>query len=437
MTTTGHLDRAYDALNPDHARAYRLLGVLPFAADIDTAMLAAACPATPGQAEDALRALHDADLLGHGDHHPVRGQTYRMTDAVWAHAHDHAGLGDTDDGEDEAVRRLLDWYLTVCTTVERRLTPSHRADLARTYLFPPDPELVPVFTSDEAALSWIDAQHPNLMEGIRTAAASGLHATAWQLVHAIWPWWHLIANYPLWFEAHHLGIAAAQADADSLAEQELTNTLAVGLRNNHRHDEAIEMFARVLAMATAAGDPRGRAQALHELGTTHHGAGRLDQATPFLHQARELRAMLGYRRGVALTMIVQGLVALDRHDTDTALELLAAARSLLLEEGDPFDAARALAWLGHVHALRDNHDRGDEYVERAQSEFRTAGSPRWIARTEEMRGQNAEHRGDVCRARHHYQQAADLYADRPLDLERVTARLNNLPPAHRAPDTVG
>jgi tetratricopeptide (TPR) repeat protein len=411
------LDSAYKALPPSAARVYRLSASLP-ALDIDPDMIAAACVIPREQAVTLLETLAAAHQLEERGHLPGRtGPAYRFHDAVRDHARAHE-----DEGRREAVRRLLDWYLVCATDAERRLTPSHcRLDRDYVYLT----EQIP-FTDDAGAGAWLDAQHHNLMQGVRHAEAAGIDAMVWQLVHAMWPWWRSHHHYALWEEAHAMAVRAASRCGAREAERVLRNTWGIALRSSGRHRDAIDCFSQVLALADAADDQRMQAQALFELGVTHHAVGNAGDAEPLLLRAREMRLDQGDRRGAALAEIILGCIRMDARTTSRSHGPL-HRRALGPGRLRPLRRRPRLAWLGRAHALLGDYPEAVRLLNQARTEFEETDSPRWIARTLEMLGHTAQEQGDSAHASQYYTAALERYDQiNPHDAERVRQCLDQL-----------
>ncbi|MFE8910908.1 hypothetical protein [Streptomyces globisporus] len=444
IAVTSSLHVAYAGLPPAAARFYRSLGSLSFTPDIDTALAAALADLTAQNAEHQLQALHEAGLLTmKSESDPVRGTVYTLHDEAHAHARDRAEDVATDGERGERTRRVLDYLLHTLTAAERELTPEHRR-LARTYRYPP-PWPAP-FTDAAGATTWLHAYAEHFLPAVRTAAATALHATTWQLTHALWCWLRLSHDYAAWSESHALAADAARADGNVLAQCEILGTWGIGLRNEHRYDEAIEKFTNVLDLAHDIGDQRGAALALHEIGTTHLAAARRDLAGQFLDEARQLRHDLAetaedpderrtHRRSVALTDISLGELALALCRGEEAVARLTTARDTLLDIPDPLDAARALAYRGRAHAFIRDFQTAEAEGRRAVEECTALGTSRWTARSTEMLGRTVLEASRHAEARSLLQQARDLFAPiSPADAERVDVVLHPLgstPPPER------
>ncbi|MET8605665.1 NB-ARC domain-containing protein [Streptomyces rubiginosohelvolus] len=441
IAVTSSLDLAYAALPPAPAGLYRCLGLLALTADVDSALAAAVADLPPHTAERELRALCEAGLLTvRVEADPVRGTVYTLHDETRAHARRRAEDMATDGEPEERLRRGLDYLLHTLTAAERILTPEHRR-LARTYRYPPAGP-VP-FTDTDGATAWLTAYGEHFLPAVRTAAAAGLHATTWQLTHALWCWLRLVHDYAAWAESHALALDAARTDGDALAQREILNTWGIGLRGDRHYDAAIETFTEVLTLARAAQDHRGAAQALHEIGTTHLAAGRCDLAGQFLGEARQLRHDLAvaaqdpaerraHRRSVALTDISLGELALARCQGEEAVARLTTARNALLDLPDPLDAARALAYRGRAHALSRDFPTAEADGLRAIEECTALETPRWRARSTELLGRTVLEAGRISDGHSLLQQARDLFApsNRP-EAERIDAflrRITTTPP---------
>ncbi|MFE3249367.1 tetratricopeptide repeat protein [Streptomyces sp. NPDC059209] len=415
------LDESYAALSDETAGGYRRLG-LPPVAEWSAAVAAAACGFTVEEAERLLDELIEVNLV-----EELGPDRYRFHDLVRLHAAQLATAHDPTDAREDTVRRVVDWYLAAATAAEALLSPSHRT-LRRDYAGTPTG--VPRFEDTLTALAWLDTERLHLMALLRAAVDRGWDATAWQLVDAAQPLFLRLRPYDLWVEAHRIGVAAAERAGHPEGVSRMLTTGGAGLRNCGRYEEAIDWFTRALEDARREGDRRVEAQALHGLGQSHRLAGRLERAASLFTEALALREEIGYGRGAALTRLCLGDIALTSGETTKAVALLTRARDALLAVPDPYDAARALAFLGRAHAAggAGGFATAERLLRLALSEFVATGSVHWQGRVLEMLGETAEDRGDAYRARDWYEQSLARYAPvSPSDARRLGERL-------RAPD---
>ncbi|MEU1669681.1 tetratricopeptide repeat protein [Streptomyces sparsogenes] len=447
------LDGSYAVLDEEAARLYRRLGLLPMPV-FDTCVAAAACAVSPEEADRALDALVEANLL-----EDIGPDTFRFHDLVRLHARERATADESERTREETLRRVVDWHLATATEAQRRLTPA-QAVLERDHVPPGLP--VP-FDDDAGALAWLDAHRTGLMAAARCAAEHGWDGRAWQLVDAMWPLFLRLRPYDLWIEAHELGLSAARRAGHPAAERQMLNSGAIGLRGAGRTADAISWYERSLAAARAAGDARDEGQALHGLGGCWRDAGRPREAVRHLEAAIEVWERCGYPRGAALARIILGEIALDaapgsdpgvapESDLDAgggadlgarpddapgpasgaraaerAARYFERAHAGLLAVGDPYGAAPAQAFLGYAHALAGAYETGQAELERAERTFAEAGARHWQARALELSGRAAQAHGDPETARRRYEDSLALYtAVGSRDADRLRQRLDGL-----------
>lgn len=405
------LDASYAVLRPEAARMYRALGILPLP-DFDSRTAAAACAVSLEWAEQRLDELVEANVL-----EDIGADVFRFHDLVRIHAQDRATATDSEADRERTLRRVADWYLQTATAAQSRITPA-QFTLPRTYAHPSS--LSAPFTDDRGALGWLHDRRTHLMTFLRLAVERGWHATAWQLVDAMWPLFLRLRHYDLWLEAHRIGLEAARSHGHCEAERQMLNSGAIGLSAARLTDEAIEWYSASLSAAGKAGDARDEGQALLGLGGCHYDAGRFVEAVAYLNRAVTIWEGCGYPRGVALARIVLGEVALAEHDPERAVTCFARARQGLLAVADPHDAARALAFLGRARARTGEQATGTAQMEEALAVFTASGAVHWQARTLEMLSDTARERGEDPSAQEFHARALALYeTTSPPDARRL------------------
>lgn len=415
------LDDSYRTLSAGTARGYRRLGLLPVG-DFGPLLAAAACSLSVEQAERVLDELIEVNLI-----EELGPERWRFHDLVRLHAAQRASAEEGPGAREETVIRTIDWYLHTATEARALLSPTHRR-LRRDYAYEPAGLPAP-FDSAEGALRWLDTERLHLMTALRAAVEHGRSAAVWQLADSMQPLFLRLRPYDLWIEAHRHGLAAARRAGHPEGESRMLTTGGSGLYNAGHYDEAVKWFTQALDGARRAADRRAEAQALHGLGQSHRLAGRLDRATGHFNEALALREEIGYVRGAALTRLCLGDIALATGDPHRAVVLLTRARSDLLAVPDPYDAARALAFLGRARAAEGTAEFAatDRQLLLALAEFAAAGSVHWQGRVLEMLGECAEDRGDHRAAAEWYGQSLARYAPvSPGDTRRLQERLRAL-----------
>ena len=115
-------DLSYRALEPDHQRFFRRLGVSP-CARFSLPAAAALDGCTLAEAEKALATLLDCHLLARDP-----GGQFRFHDLIRGYAAVRAARDDPEAEQRQAVGRLLDYYLHTADQADRVLHPFRRAD---------------------------------------------------------------------------------------------------------------------------------------------------------------------------------------------------------------------------------------------------------------------------------------------------------------------
>jgi hypothetical protein len=149
---------SYGALDPEVARMFRRLGLVP-GPDFAPAVAAALVDGTPEEGEAALDALVDAHLVEVG---PSPGR-YRFHDLLRLYARERAETDETDQDRDEARRRMLEWYLHAADAAERHLAPWRRRLTYQRAVGWPEP----IFAGREEALAWFEMELPALVAAAR------------------------------------------------------------------------------------------------------------------------------------------------------------------------------------------------------------------------------------------------------------------------------
>ncbi len=248
---------SYQALSPDVARLFRLLGLHP-GPDL-AASAAASLAGLPATAVRPLLAeLTRASMLA--EHIPGR---YTFHDLLRAYATDLTHSIDPDERRRAPTHRMLDHYLHTAHTANRLLIP------AREQITLTAPQLGVIsehLTGHQQAMDWFTAEHPVLLAALDHAVAAGFDTHAWQLTWTLWTFldrrghWHDLAA------AGRAAVAAAQRLADPLARALAHHTLAGASIRLGRFDDAHTHLTYALDLTTRTSDQSTQAHAHYNLG---------------------------------------------------------------------------------------------------------------------------------------------------------------------------
>lgn len=399
MAVHSALDVSYSALSPTIRRMYRLMGLFP--GTYFESGVAAAAAATPrADAKRMLEMLTDANLLDEAaDDH------YRFHDLTRLHAREMADRRDPAAARDEAIRRMLDWFLAATGNACRLILP-YRTDLAADLRYPPAEPLR--FPGPNGALEWLDRELPNVMAAARLAAAQRLWSVPWQLADAMWPLFLYRGRHTEQLELDRLGLDAARENGDPLGEAKMLYRIGGSVMSTGQLDQAETYFAQALAAWRRLGRRDRMAGSLRRLGFVARKRGHPDDAIASFTQALNGYRELADARHIALTLIDLADALIETDQAADAIASLDEAGALLADTPDPNNQARVLTGLGRAHERCGRLEIAADYLHKALRTMQDLGSVRGEAEVLRSLGDLAVHAGDTGEARNRYTRAQRL-----------------------------
>ncbi|MEV7625830.1 BTAD domain-containing putative transcriptional regulator [Actinoplanes sp. NPDC089786] len=367
---------SYRALNPETQRLFRLLPAHP-GKDVSIAG-AAALAGVPARAGRRLVGeLNRAHLIA--EHRPGRYQTHDLLHAYATELLDEAGAAERSAAEDRCLR----FYRSTAAVAHELL--STRAEQHGV----PDtgPDVTPLaFPGRVAAMSWLEAEGQVLIDLVQFAARTGRHAAAWQLAVGIQHYFERSGRSLDWAATALVALEAAERGGDrpgqarthrSLAgayyfqrdfdaavlhlERSRSLFVALGLgaelsrvefniamvlRQQGRHDEALAALAKPIAQATATGDRKQLADAAVEQAANHAALGHRDEAARLARWALGVFQELDDQLGAGECWDVIGKVHTAAGDHEAAVAAWRAAAVCFREASARPQTAEALTALG-------------------------------------------------------------------------------------------
>jgi len=350
----------------DPAHVFRLLGVWQ-GPSIGLSAVAALAGQPEETVADALEVLVDTNLLD-----CPAPDRYRFHDLLRAYAAGRAQADEPPGDVQDAIRRVLTWYLRAADAAGAAVSP-HRNPVP---LEPPEPGTEPPsFAGADDALGWCEVERANLVAATRQAAQQGLHDIAWKLPVAAMMCFELHGYRAEWLTTHRIALASARESGDRPGEARVLNNLGIVL-GEQRADDAIGYFERALAIYREIGDRRGQAQVTNNLAFSYRFLGRHQDAATALLAALDLQREVGARRGEAIALCNLGESYLDLGQYAEAIatseQALAVAREIgavRLEGYAQYNLGRAQLELGSAgmairlleQALAIHREAGDKY----------------------------------------------------------------------------
>jgi tetratricopeptide (TPR) repeat protein len=415
MSVRAAFDLSYQALSPDAARVYRLLGLLPVA-DFGIGAAAATAALETIEAGDLLEILVETNLLGE-----IAEGRFRFHDLLRLHARDQA-QGDPAEERLAAVTRGVDWYLRTATAADLLILPA-RWRLGPYYQDPPES------TMDTAAdaVTWLEAELPNLLTVLRWAKDNRRYELGWQLCEALWGLFAFRKHYDAWIESHLIGLRCAEECSDPRAEARMHIQLGGAYRSLRRFDQALDHFERALRLERAAGHRLGEGTALDQLGVVLLRQERYEEAIDRFEQSRAIHEEVGVVRGVALMNhnIGKTLGTIGRYDE--ALSHLEQAQRQFAGVPEPYHEAQTLTAIAEVRISTGRPAAAGQPLERADAILAELGATYDRANVQLRSADLAEALGSANETRVHLEQALALFtAVGAPQAEQTRARLEAL-----------
>ena len=318
---------SYRQLDADAARMFRLLPADP-GPDVSTEAVAELTGWPAHQARAAIGRLVRAHLVEPGG---VRGR-WRMHDLLRLYARQ---IPDISPGErDEAVGRLLAWYLRYARAANTRL---------RALAGMPAPA---EFPGRDDALAWLDAERPGLIAAVTMAAGTGRHEEAMRLPLNLSEYLKWRRRFDDWLIVLAVSSRSARQLNDKVNEAGALTSLGVALREVRRFEEAVSAHQDAVAIYRETGDRHGEGMALNNLGTALREVRRLEEAISAHRDAAAIYRETANRHleGGALTNL--GLALQEVRRFEEAISAHQAAAAIYRETGDRQREGTALTNLG-------------------------------------------------------------------------------------------
>jgi DNA-binding SARP family transcriptional activator len=369
-----------DALAPDSARLFRLLGLHP-GLDITVAAAASLGDLTVAECRAALTELTAAQLLT--EHRPGH---YTCHDLLRAYASDQVHAQHSEADRQAAVHRLVDHYLHSTYAAFRLAYGPSRVPVSKARAgVRPEEHL-----DRQAALRWLATERTVLLAVAELAAhAPGCEEQAWRLAGAMTSNLCYANYWPDWVAAQRLALEAAERVDDRLGQAharlglgralrwlgqqsdaaveikaawqgfaELGDLTGQGQAGNElgllavkrgAYQEALTHFEHALACARGAQDRAGQAYALNNIGWCHSLLGRPEQTLLHCGHALDLFKAVGVLPGQAATLDSLGYAHGLMDQPDRAISYYTAASELYRYIGNLYDEAETLIRLGDTH----------------------------------------------------------------------------------------
>ncbi|MEV5845687.1 BTAD domain-containing putative transcriptional regulator [Streptomyces sp. NPDC051985] len=344
---------SYQALGPEAARLFRLLGLHP---GPDAALPAVA--ALAGVPADRARALVAELVRGHLLTEQPAGR-YTFHDLLRAYAAELVATHEGDGSRHTAAHRMFDHYLHTAHRADALLTP--RPTPAP--LPPAQPGSAAQELSDHReAQAWFTAEHPVLLAVVGQASAAGFHRHAWRLASALTTYLDRHGNRRALIAAHTAALDAARRQGDVAGQAEAHRGLGLAEDRLDRPEAARTHYLRALELFGEAGDHAGQARIHQHLSRMSEAQGRHQQALGHAHDSLAHHRAVDDRAGQSAALNHIGWILAQLGDHQEALTFCRQALELAHESGDLNGEAHIQDSLGYIlHRLGEHAEAVDRY----------------------------------------------------------------------------
>lgn len=400
------LSWSYQALEPEAARVFRLLGLHP-ATSIRAQAAAALADLDVRTTERHLDRLVAANLVSTAQ----RG-IYQVHDLLRVYATELTTQLDSETERRAALGRALDWFLHTVQNAQAGAVPdASKAFLARS------PHQPLTFVDSDAAMRWLQEEQSALVPWVRIAVSSGFDHHVWRLA------WRLRAFLDMGFfvdeglETARLGVEAAERLGEPRPQYLAWNVLGSAEYRAGRADAAADCVRRAIAIAASCGDVAAEATFRTNLAVARWEGGDLPGALKEVTVAAEVAARYRepsteptvFQRG-HLEMIAGAInLLLGRLDVAQTYTEEAVRRTRM--SGDWLLEAQCLSNLAELHELKHDDATADFYAAESLDRIRGYSVPTATLEPLAVRARIAVRAGRSADARVFGEQALALFPD--------------------------
>jgi transcriptional regulator with XRE-family HTH domain/tetratricopeptide (TPR) repeat protein len=411
---------SYTDLTEAQQRLFRRLGLHP-GPSVDAYAAAALDGTTLDAARRGLEGLYDQHLLIE----PAPGR-YQLHDLLREHARTLAAA-DSPAESDEAIGRLLDYYLHTALAADQQL-----ASWASAARRPPPGHpsaQAPGLSTLEQSVAWLEAERANLHAATEYADACGhlQHAIA---IPAAMSGFLAVRGYRDQSAAlHQIALTAARQAGDRLGEADTLDGLGVLQGDAGDYPAAAATLARAVALYGDAGDLPGQAHALNQLAYLRVLTADYPAAAASAQQALALARSVSDRSVEADALIHLGLVQQLTGHYPAAAATQRQALALCCDLGNLEGQAGVLNCLGAVEQQMGDYPAAAASHQQALALSREFGNRLGQAEALNGLGELSSRISATSQARERHVQALAIARDLCAPLEEARA-LEGLGQAH-------
>ena len=388
---------SYRAASPPAQRMFRLLSTHP-GPDLTIEAAAYLTDATVPRTRQLLQQLLMTSLISE----KPRGR-YSFHDLLRAYSRDLANAEDTAAQREDALGRLLNYYVHLAHRAAVTLEPDREHEID-----PPSVQATQAeaLTDPQEALAWFITEHRTLLGLADAAFATGRYVQAWQLGWAMTDYCRRSGGWDDWLHVVHVAIDASSSLGDIRAMAHAQRSLGRAFCWRGRLDEGERNLCEALSMFEAAGDDAGQghvhrnlaylyerrcddvqalkhaelavrcyrkashaagmARSLNTTGWYLARTGQCDKAISHSGDALRMLQGLGHRSGEAATWVTLGYAYRRLGEYGKAIECLENGLTILREIGDHDSESDALVHFAETLEAAGDHAQAQKTWQHAR-----------------------------------------------------------------------
>ncbi|MEO3975677.1 BTAD domain-containing putative transcriptional regulator [Streptomyces sp. CAU 1734] len=445
LAVAGHPDSAvrrafelsYRRLDPEAAKAFRMLGLLP-----GPSTSVAAVGALLGDGSCAAHHVLDRLFAEHLVEHNGQ-ERLRLHDLIWWYARLLVDADEDKAAHREARLRLLHWYTASADAAARSLYPQ----ILRLGIEQLDAVAEPeTFADPERAADWFDAEHTDLVRLIEAESDREPCPAVWILADIMRGYFWLRRDAETWIAVATAGLRAAQQAGDFRGQAAAYQSLGLAAftmgdleLSRGRFEQAIELARRAdwgvcesVALSNLAGVSadlgllnqaaeyydqcitlnrrleRTPHQPLQGLSEVLHGMGRLKEAEQLCRSALALSRKIAAPDSIARISTTLAHISAHLGELETAHELASASRKGFQSIGNLAGEAETVCALAMITATSGEGPAALKFGLAACRLSRRAGRPRLRMEAMLAMGHARYQLGQYARAHEHFRIACRI-----------------------------
>ncbi|WP_079173318.1 ATP-binding protein [Streptomyces monashensis] len=363
---------SFTSVAPDEQDLLRLLGLFP-GYDVDICAVAALAGIDPHTAERLLESLLHHNLLVQRT--PGR---YLFHDLVGLYARSMAADQTRGTDRNAPLHRLAEYYQDAAARANEHLARRTRPGRHRE---PAAPAVLPALTDRTKALTWMRTEHRNMLALVGHPALSALPAFTVSLSADLAAFLLMEGRWSQAAALHQSAVTAAATAGDRRGEADALCDLGRARHATGDYRAAAELYERALTIHQELGDRHGEANDLHELGRIRLLTGEIQEASWLHEQALAAFRALGDQLGEARALCDLGRARHSSGDSPAAVELTSQVLTLYRTMGDRRGEAAALHDLAYILDEMGDRNSAGEFYQEALTIYEDLNSVQGVANT--------------------------------------------------------